>query len=280
MTSADWGLGRMAAVVSVMIALNFKEDAVDGQTDGSEADRQGADSGGGRFRPDDVLELECPFTETTVTKISRFYVSVQWPWLKVDPQAKNIRWNGQRALPTPEAQDWEIFRTEPAEAALMSGDTCRVGIPPTVVHVLAVHHFDPPLVTGMLPRPASYLEVLRQGETHDPEFEDQGYALDPAGGEPIRIQLLFRPYAFLEPGDEVADQEGRAWRFDAVWDWHPFDEVQPSVPAWPLALLSRNGEPTPEEAAAVAQATAVGSHAEELQRWTELTLARPATRQQ
>jgi hypothetical protein len=45
-------------------------------------------------------------------------------------------------------------------------------------------------------------------------------------------------------------------------------------------LIRRNGEPTPEDAAAVARATATGSHVEELQRWTELTLARPATRQQ
>ena len=252
---------------------------MDGQTDGSEADRHGADSSGLRFRPDDVLELECPFTETAVTEVSRFYISVRWPWSEVDPQAKNMRWNGQRALPTPEAPDWEIFRTEPAEASLKAGDTCRVGFGPTVVHVLAVHHFDPPLVTGILPRPASYLEVLRQGETHDPEFEDQGYALDPAGGEPIRIRLLFRPYAFLEPGDEVTDQDGRVWRFDAAWDWHPFDGALPGTPAWPLALLSRNGEPPPEAAAAVARAPAPGSPAEEQAPWPALTRARPATRQ-
>jgi hypothetical protein len=96
----DRGLGWVAAVVSVMISANFREDAVDRQTDGSEADRQGADSGDVRFRPGDVLELECPFTETTVTEVSRFYISVRCPWLEVDPQATNIRWNGQRALPS------------------------------------------------------------------------------------------------------------------------------------------------------------------------------------
>ncbi|SEO59156.1 hypothetical protein SAMN05216267_10321, partial [Actinacidiphila rubida] len=211
---------------------------------------------------------------------SRYHVSVRCPWLEADPQAEGFRWNGDRALPTPAAREWEIFRTEPAEAELTSGDVCRVGIPPTVVHVLAVHHFDPPLVTGMLPRPASYLELLPRGETHDPEDEDQAYALDPAGGEPIRIELLFRPYAFLEPGDEVADRAGRAWRFDAAWEWHPFDGAQPRTPAWPLALLSRRGVPTPDEGTAVARATAAGSHATELARWTELTLARPAIRQQ
>ncbi|WP_405714315.1 MULTISPECIES: hypothetical protein [unclassified Streptomyces] len=252
---------------------------MDEQTDGSEADRRGADSGGVRFRAGDVLELECPFTGTTVTEVSRFHITVRCPWLEVDTQAESFRWNGQRALPTPEAREWELFRTEPVETELKPGDTCRVGIPPTVVHVLEVAHFDPPLETGMLPRPASYLDVLRQGETHDPELEEQGYAVDPDGGEPIRVQLLFRPYAFLEPGDEVADRDGRAWRFDTAWDWYPFDGAQPGTPAWPLALLSRDGGPTPEEAAAVARATAAGSHAEVLERWTGLTLASPATLQ-
>ncbi|NUS12354.1 MAG: hypothetical protein HOY69_13305, partial [Streptomyces sp.] len=232
-----------------MIGPYVEEGAVDEQAGGAGTGRQDAD-GGIRFRPDDVLELRCPFTEAAVDEVSRFHVSVRWPWLEVDAQAENFRWNGRRALPTPEAREWEIFRTEPAEAELEPGGTCRVGIPPTVVHVVAVEHFDPPLVTGMLPRPASYLEILPQGETHDPDLEDQGYALDPAGGEPIRIELLFRPYAFLEPGDEVADRDGRAWRFDAAWDWHPFDAAHPAAPAWPLTLLSRGGGPAPGEAAA------------------------------
>ncbi len=72
------------------------------------------------YRPGDVLLLECPFTETAVTGVTRYYVSVRWPWLEVDAQAENIRWNGQRALPTPSDREWEIFRTEPAETALRS----------------------------------------------------------------------------------------------------------------------------------------------------------------
>ncbi|WP_345706666.1 hypothetical protein [Kitasatospora paranensis] len=224
--------------------------------------------------------LECPFTGTGVTEVSRFHVSVTWPWTEPDPRAGNIGWNGQRALPLPEADEWDAFRTEPDTTTLKPGDTCQVGIPATVVHVLAVHDFDPPLVTGMLPRPASYLEVLPQGETHDPELEDQGYAFDPDGGEPIRVELLFRPYAFLEPGDEVVDQDGRVWRFDAAWDWHPVDGERPGSPAWPLALLSRRDDPAPDGTTTVALATETGSHAEELARWSGLTLARPTTRQQ
>ncbi|MGW5679262.1 hypothetical protein ACWEV4_29985 [Streptomyces sp. NPDC003860] len=238
------------------------------------AGRHSLDGDHVRFRAGDVLTLECPFTETTVASVSRFYVSVRWPWNDVDPEAHGVCWNGETALPTPEAFDWDRsnFRTAPAEVDLKTGDTCLVGIEPTVVHVASVHHFDPPLVTGMLPRPACYLEILQQGEVHDPELEDQGHALDPDGGEPIRIELLFRPYAFLEAGDEVADHDGRAWRFDGPWNWHPYDGQKPTTPVWPLELLSRNGDPTPEDTAAVAQQTETGSHEEELRRWTRLAL--------
>ncbi|MFE2056078.1 hypothetical protein [Streptomyces sp. NPDC059446] len=229
------------------------------------------------YRPGDVLSLECPFTETVVTGADRFHVSVRCPWLTVDPQAEGFGWNGARALPTPESREWDMFRTHPPVTELRPGATCRIGIPATVMHVQAVHHFDPPLVTGMLPRPASYVEVLPQGESHDPRLPEQGHTISPGRGEPIRIELLFRPYAFLEPGDEVADGDGRAWRFDAAWCWHAFDGRQPSAPAWPLALLSRRGDPSAVDAAAVAGATADGGHADELRRWTELTHARPDT---
>lgn len=39
---------------------------------------------------------------------------------------------------------------------------------------------------------------------------------------PVHLALIFRPYSFLEIGDEVADREGRAWRFGGPWDWSPF----------------------------------------------------------
>ncbi|MFD8750291.1 hypothetical protein ACFV0O_04820 [Kitasatospora sp. NPDC059577] len=243
------------------------------------------------YRPGDVLRLECPFTETTVTGVSRCHVVVRCPWLAVDPQAEGYRWNGERALPLPEAHEWEVFRTEPPESGLAVGDACLVGIPATVVHVGSVAHYDPPLVTGLLPRPACYLDVLPQGEEYDPELEDQCYALDPADGEPVRIDLLFRPYAFLEPGDELADRDGRAWRFDAAWEWHAFDGGQSGAPVWPLTLLARGGAPAgtsaglpealseglSEGAVAVARATAVGSHEQERERWAGLALARPAS---
>lgn len=152
-----------------------------------------------------------------------------------------------------------------------------MGIPPTVVHVLAIHRFDPPLETGWLPRPASCIDVLRQGESYDARIGEQGYQIDPVGGEPIQLELLFRPFAFLETGDEVVDRDGRAWKFEAPWCWHPFDGGQPSTPAWPLGLIFREGEPTAEAVAAVAAATATGRHVDELAQWVELTRAEPIT---
>ncbi|MFD7732217.1 hypothetical protein ACFV6F_17740 [Kitasatospora phosalacinea] len=247
---------------------------------GPGAVRQEKSGSGFRFRTGDVLTLECPFFETLVTSTGRFHISVRWPWKEPEPSAERICGNGDFALPTPDSHEWErlYFRTEPTSDELRAGDTCRVGILPTLVHVVAVHHFDPPLVTGTLPRPATYLEVLERGESHAPDFEDQGFTFDPADGAPIRLELRFRPYAFLEPGDEVTDRHERVWRFEGPWSWHSFDGGRPHTPTWPLKLLCRNGEPTNNqtETEAVALATATGSHAEELGRWTELTCAVPS----
>lgn len=243
-----------------------------------DAGRRAADSADGvGFRPGDVLRMACPFTEVTVTQVRRSHISVQWPWWEIDTAAYGIEWNGDVALPTSADLDWKsaYFRTRPAEDTLRAGDACLVGIPATVVHVLAVHHFDPPLETGWLPRPATYLDVLRQGESYDAGSEEQGYQVDPVGGVPFQLELLFRPFAFLEAGDEVVDRDGRAWKFGAPWEWSAFDGGQPSTPSWPLALLFRAGGTTPEAAAAVAEATAAGSHADEVSRWVELTCAEP-----
>ncbi|WP_327360615.1 response regulator [Streptomyces sp. NBC_01296] len=58
--------------------------------------------------------------------------------------------------------------------------------------------------------------------------------------------------------------------------------IRPLIPAtrlWPLRLLSRNGDPTFEETAGVAQQTQIGSRDDQLQRWTRLALARPSINQ-
>lgn len=101
------------------------------------------------------------------------------------------------------------------------------------------------------------------------------YEIVPGDGIPIVFELLFRPCACLVVGDEIADAAGRAWRFEAPWDWHPFDGCEPSGPRWPLTLLTRDGRADETAAAVVSRATRVGSHAAELARWVELTHARP-----
>jgi hypothetical protein len=41
--------------------------------------------------------------------------------------------------------------------------------------------------------------------------------------EPIRMELVFRPYAFLADGDVVTDPGGRRWRFQAPFWWQELD---------------------------------------------------------
>jgi hypothetical protein len=234
---------------------------------------------GFEFRVGDIFEVSCPYTESTVTGRAGDHVSIQWPWWILDPDCDWVHWNGQVAIVTnPASHDWkrELFRVLPAterERALETGAACRVGIPRTVVHVIDVESYDPPRETGWLPRPSLSVIVLRQGQSQDPALEDQGYELNPSDGIPISWDLLFRPYAWLMTGDEVADAAGRAWRFDTPWDWQPFDGGTPREPAWPLSLLARDGhpvQPDDEASSLVARATATGSHRDERTRWTAL----------
>ncbi|WP_246143626.1 hypothetical protein [Actinacidiphila oryziradicis] len=176
----------------------------------------------------DVVSVSCPYTVAPVTGKSREHVTVAWPWWSVDPDCDWIAWNGEVALVgDPASHEWEreMFRIDPATDHLTVGATCRIGIPPTLVHVVSVDHFDPPLETGRLPRPRRHVVVLRAGQSHDAESEEQGYEIDPDDDIPITFDLVFRPYACLIAGDEVADAAGRAWRFNAVWDCTPSTAV-------------------------------------------------------
>lgn len=242
------------------------------------------------FRVGDVLSVACPFTPTRVERgVTSGVVSVRWPWWDIDGACESVHWNGIVALGVdtgeygaPDVQT-ELFRTEPPPHELKAGDTCRVGVPPTVVHVTAVDDHDPPLETGWLPRPERTLTVLRHGLSYR-EFPDDGshrdgsgYDIYPGDGTPFGFELLMRPYADLELDDEVGDVDGRAWRFDGPWEWMPFDgEPVSTGPGWPLVLLTRAGRPcSVDQAEAVAASTANGSHQETVWDWMSLTGASP-----
>ncbi|MFD5098903.1 hypothetical protein [Streptomyces albidochromogenes] len=243
----------------------------------------------GDFRVGDVLSVACPFTPTRVEQaVTWDHVSVRWPWWDIDAESDFVYWNGIVALGVnsggrvaPEVET-ELFRTDPPPEQLKAGDFCRVGVPPTVVHVTAVDHHDPPLETGWLPRPRLTVTVLRRGLSYR-EFPDEnhvdgtGYTLHPGDGTPFTFELLMRPYVALRPGDEVADAGGRAWRFEGPWDWTAFDGAPTGAgPEWPLVLLTRAGTPcSGVDAEAVATSTAIGSHQETVRQWMSLTEASP-----
>ena len=199
------------------------------------------------YRVGDVLRISCPFTPTVVTGVDEAYVSVRWPWWEIDPDAEGVRWNGEVALGR--ADPDELYMTDPASPRLAPGDTCRVGIPARIIHVIEVHEYEPPQEAGWLPRPSLSLLVLRVGEAPDVAAEFQGTSIEPDGGVPFPLELLFRPYAFLEVGDDVADAAGRAWRFDGPWTWTAYDgagECRPGPwPYWSAGRIRRQSRPRP-----------------------------------
>jgi hypothetical protein len=72
--------------------------------------------------------------------------------------------------------------------------------------------------------PASLaVHVLRRGVPHDLGRDNLTYSLRPYQHEPIRVELLFRPYPHLRDLDVVADRHGRRWAFCAPWWWVELD---------------------------------------------------------
>ena len=83
-----------------------------------------------RFRVGDILTVSCPFTEAQVSAVRSGYVSIKWPWNRVDPDTPQFAWNGEVAVTSDPAHfDWkrELFRTDPAPQHLRPGAACRVG---------------------------------------------------------------------------------------------------------------------------------------------------------
>ncbi len=131
----------------------------------------------------DILRVSCAPVPARVTGVSRSYVSIEWPWGEVDPDSQ-YGWNGRFALPVePDGWEWSLFRTEGDPRGLEPDDTCLVGIPETLVRVIDVGHYDPPMDTGRLPRPQTLLIVLpvdRPGVEGGSEDEGDTIELDSA----------------------------------------------------------------------------------------------------
>lgn len=240
------------------------------------------------FRPGDVVRVSTPFVETTVTGVTGAEVRLRWPWLRNDPRSDYDWSRAEFTFPVDEQARF-LYRTEPSMGQLTLGQRCRVGIPPTIAQVLDVILLHAPEDTGMLPRPSGWLLVLPAGMSFDPA-DPVGMRLEliaarepdgPTPGvemaEPTRIELLFRPYAFLADGDVVTDVRGNRWRFQAPFWWRSLDDrARPAAaPAWPLRLAPDDGKADARRGAEVAAATAAGSHADEVGRWSKLVGAKP-----
>jgi hypothetical protein len=257
------------------------------------------------FRAGDVLRVACPMVETLVVDdplvddpdfdhdddwllpTNELTVLIRWPWPSSRPG-----WEGEIAFDRdrnhPDA-GW-LFRFTPDLEVLASGDRCRVGIRPTTVHVLAVDSSPlPPISPSADPAaPGLSLRVLPAGVPYDlarGAYGDAADSLSPYGDEPIRVELLFRPYRFLEDLDVVADQQGRRWVFCRPYWWVELDrdDDRQGLPAplagpdWPVTLLGQVGgaAPDPNRVGQVAEATAAGDHTSHLAVWSRMAGVEP-----
>jgi hypothetical protein len=300
-TERQWTTGRLACSALGLTRAGGRLVRLDGGTPEGRVVVEGAlpRDGTGRllvpFRPGDVLAVSAPFVDTVATSVSETEAILRWPWRRADPDSISGWTGGEFGFPFRE-QHKTLYRTEPPLRALRAGQRCRVGIPPTLLHVVEIESLDAPEDTSMLPRPSGWLTLLPAGTAFDPTDRDRCVdvelvaAWEPDGPtpgvelvEPIRMELVFRPYAFLVDGEVVVDADGRRWRFEVPYWWQELGRAGQGwltprwvgAPSWPLALAAEDGAVALARGAAVAAATASGSHGDEVERWRELARAEP-----
>jgi hypothetical protein len=238
-------------------------------------------------RAGDLLRVSCPSIDAEVTYADQYSVSIRWPWRQLDPDSR-FAWNGDLAFELDPQRPGSLFATTPRLVTLRAGDRCQVGITAQVVQVVSVRRWWPDQDTGWLPRRPLALSVLPQGTP--PDLTREGILLDPYGAEPITVELLLRPFAFLDDLDVVMDRQGRRWEFATPYWWVELDRddqqrgLPPPLPgpAWPLSLLTSRGRASPDRVRAgqVAEATARGDHAGHLAGWSRLAGANPVSAEQ
>jgi hypothetical protein len=142
----------------------------------------------GGFTVGDVVRLSCEPGSARVAQVMVSHVMVEWPWRRIDPDARRVRWNGTVGLPRlPEHPDWghSPWRTDPDVGGLREGDVCSVGIPPVQVRVSGIRRFDPPMPLGWLPHTALALGLVLSGHEGDPEG---GFSVYLPSAEPYVIE--------------------------------------------------------------------------------------------
>ncbi|MEU0389211.1 hypothetical protein [Streptomyces chartreusis] len=242
------------------------------------------------IRRGDVLRIRSTAGYQRISSIVDGVATLPWPWQPGIQSPVTVALPIGRGDSATRRPTLYRFTPDPATTTVKTHDSIRVDIPPTVVHVCFTTEewlaSDQDAGRRPADRDAS-ITVLPHGVTESflthAQGNDPRIQLRPWAGDPITIDLIFRPYSTLEDFDEVTDADGRTWTYALPLDWRqtaPEDEARyPSTlsPRWPLTLTARHGlPPTPDEARAVAEATATGSHEDELQRWRAASGAEPA----
>ncbi|MEU8248428.1 hypothetical protein [Nonomuraea sp. NPDC048916] len=225
----------------------------------------------------DAVQLSCDTVLVPILDISGDYITTRLPWYQVDP-ASEFGWDGTRRLPrNPDAGEWLAtpFRFQEDPTSFVPGETRPLSIQGIVAYVARVEHFDQPLDVGWLPRPTVSSALLLQGNVPVPFAEDQGFSYNLPGDEFMNVELLFRPYAFLEEGDVILDARGLTWRFSRPWLWEMEGGSGNDAPEWPLTLRSPINPSSSSRRRRISQATRTGSHVDELTRWEQMSHVRP-----
>ncbi|GIH09243.1 hypothetical protein Rhe02_73100 [Rhizocola hellebori] len=141
-------------------------------------------------------------------------------WLAADPDGKSYGIG---------PGDWShtLQRFREDLDTLVKGDTAHVFVPQTEVYILEISKNE-------FKASGKGWTVWRTAESPTPDSVG-GMFFDPSSEWNLDGHLVYRPFAMLHDGEEVADANGKRWTFSAPF-WFTDDKGQRGSPTWPLTV--------------------------------------------
>lgn len=208
-------------------------------------------------RAGDVVRMSCPPAIADLLHVDPHFVILRWPWprtrLDGSPLTREVYVLRDLTCRIPGLWHYDPDPADPG--ALRIGDQITVNASGDVWVRYTPTGYSRDL--GVLPQGVPLSQAGEPGS-----YQDRRIIIDPFEGEPWTVQLLHRPYPWLEDGDVVLDANARRWMFCLPPAWVCLENGASATsltrrPQIPLQLLygRHDDPPNVEHVTLVAQAS-------------------------
>ncbi len=208
-------------------------------------------------RAGDVVRMSCAPAVADILHVDPHFVILRWPWPRTrfdgSPMTREVYVLRDRTCRIPGLWQYDPDPADPGPLRIGDQITVSAGGTVWVRYTPSGQSRD----LGVLPQGVSLAQAGEPGS-----YQDRRIIVDPYEGEPWTVQLLHRPYPWLDDGDVVLDANTRRWTFYLPPAWVCLEDGASATsltrrPQIPLRLLygRHDDPPATEDIAAVSQSS-------------------------